>query len=86
MHGAKKKKTQNSSLSSKQQTFLFRKSWFQISVIVAVLYNCSAISDAVGRPIEIDTVIYLLDVLDFTSVFLSVPLDVGSEIINTVLC
>jgi len=43
---------------------------------------CSDVSEVV-RPIEIGALIYWLEVLDFTNVFLSVSLDVGSELIRT---
>ena len=43
---------------------------------------CSAVSEVV-RPVEIGTLIYRLELLDFTNVFLSVSLDVDSELIST---
>ena len=45
----------------------------------------SAILEVV-RPIEIGTLIYWLELLDFTNAFLSVSLYVGSELISTDLC
>jgi len=46
---------------------------------------CSAVSEVV-RPIEIGTLIYWLELLDFTNFFLSVSLDVSSKLIITDLC
>ena len=42
----------------------------------------SAVPEVV-RPIEIGTLIYWLELLDFTNVFFSVSLDVGSKLIST---
>jgi len=45
-------------------------------------YICGAVSEVV-RPIEIGTLIYWLEMLDFTKIFLPLLLDVGSELIGT---
>ena len=64
------------------QYFILQHNYFLPAPSNSVPLFCSAVSEVV-RPIEIGTLIYWLELLDFTNVFLSASLDVGSELIST---